>query len=109
MKTNDLIKDQCGLLHSSELILSIIILVFIIGIVANLSDGLNEKILSEEEIESLDALAIETSDYLLTNPGNPENWEEELGKSQKFSLEKNIKKPKIKIIIDNKLHYHSHS
>ena len=26
----------------------------------------------------------------------PENWEEELGKSQKFSLEKNIKKPKIK-------------
>ena len=79
MKTNDLIKDQCGLLHSSELLLSIIILVFIIGVVANLSDGLNEKILSEEEIESLDALAIETSDYLLTNPGNPENWEEEEG------------------------------
>ena len=45
--------------------------------VANLSDGLNEKILSEEELSSLEDIAIETSDYLLNNPGNPENWEED--------------------------------
>ncbi len=75
----DLIKDQSGLLYSSELLLSIILLIFIIGIVANLSDGLNEKILSEEEISSLEAIAIESSDYLLNNPGNPENWEEDDG------------------------------
>ena len=75
----DLIKDQYGLLHSSELLLSIILLIFIIGVVANLSDGLNEKILSEEEISSLEAIAIESSDYLLNNPGNPENWEEDDG------------------------------
>ncbi len=72
----DLIKDQYGLLYSSELLLSIILLIFIIGVVANLSDGLNEKILSEEELSSLEAIAIESSDYLLNNPGNPENWEE---------------------------------
>ena len=75
----DLIKDQSGLLYSSELLLSIILLIFIIGVVANLSDGLNEKILSEEEISSLEAIAIESSDYLLNNPGNPENWEEDDG------------------------------
>lgn len=73
----DIIKDQYGLLYSSELLLSIILLIFIIGVVANLSDGLNEKILSEEELSSLEAIAIESSDYLLNNPGNPENWEED--------------------------------
>lgn len=75
----DLIKDQYGLLYSSELLLSIILLIFIIGVVANLSDGLNEKMLSEEEILSLERIAIESSDYLLNNPGNPENWQEDVG------------------------------
>ena len=72
-------KDRYGLLYSTELLLSIILLVFIIGIIANLSDDLNEKILSEEEISSLEDMAIETSDYLLNNPGNPENWEDDDG------------------------------
>ena len=75
----DLIKDQFGLLYSSELLLSIIVLIFIIGVVANLSDGLNERILSEEEFSSLEAIALESSDYLLNNPGNPENWEDDGG------------------------------
>jgi len=75
----DIIKDQWGLLYSSELLLSIILLIFIIGVVANLSDGLNEKMLSEEELESLERIAVESSDYLLNNPGNPENWEEDEG------------------------------
>ena len=39
-------KDEYGLLYSTELLLSIILLVLIIGIMANLSDSLNEKILS---------------------------------------------------------------
>jgi hypothetical protein len=50
-----------------------------IGIIANLSDDLNEKMLTEEELSSLEAIAIESSDYLLNNPGNPENWEEDIG------------------------------
>ncbi|MBQ6138426.1 MAG: hypothetical protein IJI80_01960 [Methanobrevibacter sp.] len=79
MMKNDIIKDQWGLLYSSELLLSIILLIFIIGVVANLSDGLNEKMLSEEEFSSIEAIAIESSDYLLNNPGNPENWEDDDG------------------------------
>ena len=58
MMKNDIIKDQWGLLYSSELLLSIILLIFIIGVVANLSDGLNEKMLSEEEFSSIEAIAI---------------------------------------------------
>ena len=73
----NLIEDKSGLLYSTELLLSIILLVFIIGIMANLSDDLDEKVLSEEEFASLEDTAIETSDYLLNNPGNPENWEED--------------------------------
>ena len=72
-------KDETGLLYSSELLLSIILLVFIIGIMASLSDNLNERILSEEEFDSLENSAIESCDYLLNNPGSPENWEEDQG------------------------------
>ena len=72
-------KDEYGLLYSTELLLSIILLVLIIGIMANLSDSLNEKILSEEEFDSVETIAIESSDYLLNNPGNPENWEDDKG------------------------------
>ena len=75
----DVIDDKYGLLYSTELLLSIIVLVFIIGIVANLSDEVNEKILSEEELSSLENIAIESCDYLLNNPGNPENWEDDDG------------------------------
>ena len=74
-----MIDDKYGLLYSTELLLSIIVLVFIIGIVANLSDEVNEKILSEEELSSLENIAIESCDYLLNNPGNPENWEDDGG------------------------------
>ena len=79
MKIKDMIKDQYGILYSSELLLSIILLIFIIGVIANLSDGLNEKMISEEEFSSLETIAIESSDYLLNNPGNPENWEDDIG------------------------------
>ena len=79
-KIKSIIKnDQYGLLYSTELLLSIILLVFIIGTIVNLSDGLNEKMLSEEELSSLENTAIEASDYLLKNPGSPENWEEDEG------------------------------
>ena len=77
MKIKDIIKDQYGILYSSELLLSIILLIFIIGVIANLSDGLNERMISEEEFSSLETIAIESSDYLLNNPGNPENWEDD--------------------------------
>lgn len=78
-KIRHLIKDQYGLLHSTELLLSIMLLLFIIAAIANLSDSLNEKILSEEEFNTLETIAIESSDYLLNNPGNPENWEDDDG------------------------------
>ena len=72
-------KDEYGLLYSTELLLSIILIVFIIGIIANLSDDLNERILTEEEFSQLEGMAVESSDYLLNNPGSPENWEDDEG------------------------------
>lgn len=73
------IKDKKGLLYSTELLLSLILVIFIIGIIANISDSLNEKILSEEELSALEDISIETADYLLNNPGNPEDWESDEG------------------------------
>ena len=71
--------DQDGLLYSTELLLSIILLVFIIGVMANLSDSLNERMLSEEGFSSLEDIAIESTDYLLNNPGSPEDWPNDEG------------------------------
>ena len=79
LKIKNLISDQYGLLYSTELLISIILLLFIIGMIASISDGMNEKMLSEEEISSLDKIAIETSDYLLNNPGSPQKWEDDGG------------------------------
>lgn len=88
-KFKETIKDEYGLMYSTELLLSIILLIFIIGTIANLSDDVNEKMLSEEELHSLESTAIETSEYLLNNPGSPENWEEDEG------LESGIVSPRI--------------
>lgn len=46
---------------------------------ANITDSLNEKILSEEELSALEEISIESADYLLNNPGNPIDWEEDEG------------------------------
>ena len=71
--------DEKGLLYSSELILSLILILFIIGIMANITDAMNEKMISEEELYALEETSIETADYLLNNPGNPIDWEEDEG------------------------------
>lgn len=75
----ELKKDKNGLMYSTELILSLILIIFIIGIMANITDSVNEKVLSQEELSSLEAISIESGDYLLNNPGNPMNWEEDEG------------------------------
>ncbi|WP_297983117.1 hypothetical protein [uncultured Methanobrevibacter sp.] len=72
-------KDQNGLLYSSELLIGIILLIFIIAIMANISDDLNEKILSVEEMNSLEKTSVQASDFLINNPGSPENWEDDEG------------------------------
>ncbi|MBR5503204.1 MAG: hypothetical protein IKV87_01975 [Methanobrevibacter sp.] len=74
-----LIQDKKGLLYSTELILSLILLLFVIGIMANITDTMNEKILSEEELSALEAISVESADYLLSNPGNPIDWEDDEG------------------------------
>ena len=68
-------KDNYGLVYSTELLLSIIILFVIIAMVINLSGVLNEKTLSVEELSNLEKISVESSELLLNNPGVPEDWE----------------------------------
>lgn len=68
-------KDNYGLIYSTELLLSIAILFVIIAIIINASVDLNEKTLSAEELSNIEKISVETSDFLLNNPGVPEDWE----------------------------------
>lgn len=78
MKLKRLKNDNYGLVYSTELLLSIIILFVIIAIVLGMSGDLNEKTLSAEELSSLEKISIESSQLLLNNPGVPEDWEDEI-------------------------------
>ncbi|MCQ2737745.1 MAG: hypothetical protein MJ224_03980 [archaeon] len=59
----------------SDLLFGILILVVIIGVIANITDYTNEKIVDKTALDNLEKITIETSDYLIKNPGTPEDWE----------------------------------
>jgi len=70
-----LLKDSKGMLFSAEFLLTLVLFVVIIGIVANLMDNSNEKILNSIKINNLESFTSKTADTLISNPGSPENWE----------------------------------
>ena len=79
-------KDNYGLVYSTELLLSIIILFVIIAIVVNVSGDLNEKTLSVEELSNLEKISVESSELLLNNPGVPEDWEDSIDEDASQSI-----------------------
>ena len=79
-------KDNYGLVYSTELLLSIIILFVIIAMVINLSGVLNEKTLSVEELSNLEKISVESSELLLNNPGVPEDWEDSIDEDASQSI-----------------------
>ena len=79
-------KDNYGLVYSTELLLSIIILFVIIAIVVNVSGDFNEKTLSVEELSNLEKISVESSALLLNNPGVPEDWEDSIDEDASQSI-----------------------
>ena len=79
-------KDNYGLVYSTELLLSIIILFVIIAMVVNVSGDLNEKTLSVEELSNLEKISVESSELLLNNPGVPEDWEDSIDEDASQSI-----------------------
>ncbi len=72
---NNLIEDTNGIVFSVEVLIGILILVILIGIIANITDSSNEKIFNSIENNYLEKISAETVDYLIKNPGSPENWQ----------------------------------
>lgn len=70
-----LLKDSKGMLFSTEFLLTIILIVLIMGIVVNLIDKSDEKILNSLKTNNLEGLALKVVDNLISSPGSPENWE----------------------------------
>ncbi|MCL2115010.1 MAG: hypothetical protein FWH29_02180 [Methanobrevibacter sp.] len=70
-----LLKESKGMLFSTEFLLTIILLVLIIGIIANLMDRTDEKILNSMKTNNLESYSSKVADSLINSPGSPENWE----------------------------------
>jgi hypothetical protein len=70
-----ILEDSKGMLFSTEFLLTIILFILIIGIVANLMDMSDEKILNSMKTNNLESLTSKVADNLISNPGSPENWE----------------------------------
>ena len=69
------LKDSKGSIFSTDLILTLFLFILILGIVANITDSSNEKIINPLEIAELERLSGEVVDNLINNPGTPSHWE----------------------------------
>lgn len=74
-KRNSLKKDNKGQIFSTDLLIGIILLIFIIGTIANITEKSHEKLIDKVALTNLEEQSIEAMDYLIKNPGNPEDWE----------------------------------
>lgn len=81
-KRKNLKKDNKGQIISADLLFGILILIIIISIIATITENTNEKIVDKTALANLEKQTIEVADYLIKNPGNPQDWEkdEELDK-----------------------------
>ena len=71
-----LYKDCKGMIFSTDLLLTLLLLVLVFGIVANIIDSSNERIINPLEMAELERLSNEVVDNLINNPGTPFHWEE---------------------------------
>lgn len=69
-----MIKEDKGMV-STEIMIILIILILILGVIANFTDKTSEKIATNIEIQNLEKLTVEVCDNLINNPGEPKTWE----------------------------------
>jgi len=74
-KNTEIITDSRGIVFSTDFLLTLLLFVIVIGIVANIIDNSNEKVLNPLEVAELERLTETAVDNLLNNPGSPPNWE----------------------------------
>jgi len=67
--------DSKGILFSTDFLLTLLLFVIVIGIIANIIDSSNEKVLNPLEVAELERLTNIAVDNLLNNPGSPSHWE----------------------------------
>ena len=68
-------KDSQGMMFSTDLLLTLLLFIIVLGIIANIIDSSNEKILNPLEVAELERLSGEVVDSLINNPGTPSQWE----------------------------------
>ena len=59
-----------------EIGIILIVIVMIFGVILTSVENSTEKVMKAEEINNMEKLSSETLDYLINNPGVPDNWNE---------------------------------
>lgn len=59
-----------------EISIVLVIILVIFGVILNSLEDTNDKIISVQESNNVEKLISEVGDYLINNPGVPENWNE---------------------------------
>ena len=59
-----------------EIGIILIVIVMIFGVILTSVENSTEKVMKTQEINNMEKLASETLDYLINNPGVPDNWNE---------------------------------
>ncbi|MDR0900189.1 MAG: hypothetical protein LBM26_00855 [Methanobrevibacter sp.] len=67
--------DSRGILFSSDYLLGFFLFILAIGMIINITDSTNDRVLNALEKENLEKLTYEIADYLITDPGTPSDWE----------------------------------
>lgn len=73
---NNLWRDSRGLLLSTDLMLSMVLMTITLGMTANAMDMATNPLQDYSSRSSMENTALEASDLLINTPGSPGNWEE---------------------------------
>lgn len=69
-------KDIKGLLISTDYLLGFFLFILAIGMIINLTDASNDKVINNLENDNLERFSSEVADYLIKEQGVPKNWEQ---------------------------------
>lgn len=69
------LKDSRGLTFSTNMLITLFIIILVFGAIVNIIDISSEKTMNSLEVEEIERITNEIVDILINNPGTPKHWE----------------------------------
>ncbi len=69
------LKDSRGLTFSTNMLITLFMLILVFGAIMNIIDISSEKTMNSLEVQEIERITNEIVDILINNPGTPKHWE----------------------------------